>query len=75
MAIAKAFFMFGGHCIKTLNVRWLRAQLGLVGQEPLLFQGAIASNIAYGHPEATRQQIIEAARAAAAAVRSRTPAR
>ena len=33
-------------------------------QEPLLFQGSIASNIAYGHPDATRQEVIEAARAA-----------
>ena len=33
-------------------------------QEPLLFQGSIAKNIAYGYPHATREEIIESARAA-----------
>jgi len=42
----------------------LRNQIGVVLQEPLLFQGSIAKNIAYGYPEATKEQIIEAARAA-----------
>ena len=31
--------------IKTLNVRWLRSQLGYVGQEPVLFQGTVAESI------------------------------
>lgn len=53
-----------GQPIAMIKQRALRAQIGVVLQEPLLFQGAIASNIAYGHPEATRQEIIEAARAA-----------
>merc|ERR1719453_2617227 len=51
--------------IKTLNVRWLRSQLGLVAQEPVLFQGTVAENIAYGKPaaagEATTAEIEEAA--------------
>lgn len=51
--------------IKTLNVRWLRSQLGLVSQEPVLFQGTVAENIAYGKPaavgEATTAEIEEAA--------------
>ena len=51
--------------IKTLNVRWLRAQLGLVGQEPVLFQGSVAMNIGYGKPtEATQAEIEEAAKMA-----------
>merc|ERR1719277_40275 len=54
--------------IKTLNVRWLRSQLGLVSQEPVLFQGSIAENIAYGKPaeagEATTAEIEEAAKMA-----------
>mmetsp|Transcript_18040 Transcript_18040/g.24763 ORF Transcript_18040/g.24763 Transcript_18040/m.24763 type:complete len:1356 (+) Transcript_18040:119-4186(+) len=37
-----------GHDIKDLNVRFLRAQIGYVGQEPVLFSGSIADNIAYG---------------------------
>src|SRR5690606_27085954 len=39
----------------------LRRSLGLVLQEPFLFRGTIAENIAYAEPEATAQQIIEAA--------------
>lgn len=42
----------------------LRRQIGVVLQEPLLFQGSIAHNIGYGRPDASRRQIIEAARAA-----------
>ena len=34
--------------IKELNIRWLRSQIGYVGQEPVLFKGTVAENIAYG---------------------------
>jgi ATP-binding cassette, subfamily B (MDR/TAP), member 1 len=34
--------------VRTLNVRWLRNCMGYVGQEPVLFAGTIAENIAYG---------------------------
>jgi subfamily B ATP-binding cassette protein MsbA len=44
----------------------LRANIALVTQEPFLFDETIADNIGYGRREATRAQIIEAARAAAA---------
>jgi ATP-binding cassette subfamily B (MDR/TAP) protein 1 len=37
-----------GNVISDLNVRWLRSQIGYVGQEPVLFSGSIADNIAYG---------------------------
>jgi ATP-binding cassette subfamily B (MDR/TAP) protein 1 len=37
--------------IKDLNVRWLRSQIGYVGQEPVLFKGSIAENIARGRPD------------------------
>merc|ERR1712100_201269 len=50
--------------IASLNVRWLRGQLGLVGQEPVLFQGTVAQNIAHGKPGATQAEIEEAARLA-----------
>lgn len=55
---------FFGQNIKDLNVRWYRDQLGYVGQEPTLFEATIAENIAYGAPDATREQIIEAAKQA-----------
>jgi ATP-binding cassette subfamily B (MDR/TAP) protein 1 len=51
--------------IKDLNLRWLRSRIGLVGQEPVLFVGTVAENIAYGRPEGASQMEIEkAARAA-----------
>ncbi|CAI8026483.1 Uncharacterized ABC transporter ATP-binding protein YknU [Geodia barretti] len=53
-----------GQPITRLKQQALRSQIGVVLQEPLLFQGSIASNIAYGHPDATSQEVIEAARAA-----------
>ena len=50
---------------KELNLHWLRNQIGLVGQEPTLFIGTIAENIAYGLKEKpTQAQIEEAARMA-----------
>jgi ATP-binding cassette subfamily B (MDR/TAP) protein 1 len=50
--------------VRTLNVRWLRQQLGLVAQEPVLFMGSVAENIAYGKDGATRAEVEEAARLA-----------
>ena len=50
--------------IRHLRVSDYRRQIGLVLQEPFLFFGTIADNIAYGKPEATRADIVAAARAA-----------
>ncbi|KAG6577957.1 multidrug resistance protein ABC superfamily [Phytophthora cinnamomi] len=44
-----------------LNLNWLRSQIGLVGQEPTLFIGTIAENIAYGLTDKPTQQDIEEA--------------
>ena len=56
--------LLDGVDIKELNVRWLRQQLGLVGQEPVLFMRTVAENIGFGKAGATRAEI-EAAAAAA----------
>ncbi len=50
--------------IRALRVADYRRHIGLVLQEPFLFFGTIAENIAYGRPDATREEIIAAARAA-----------
>ncbi|XP_059614190.1 multidrug resistance protein homolog 49-like [Phlebotomus argentipes] len=50
--------------IKDLNIGFLRSQIGVVGQEPVLFSATIAENIRFGCPEATQEQIEEAARIA-----------
>ena len=53
-----------GTDIRQLKVADYRRQIGLVLQEPFLFFGTIADNIAYGKPDATREEIVAAARAA-----------
>lgn len=45
-----------------LPLEWLQSQLGIVQQNPHLFSGTIADNIAYGRPEATRDEIINVAK-------------
>ncbi|XP_066306819.1 ABC transporter B family member 9-like [Miscanthus floridulus] len=51
--------------IKSLKVTWLRDQMGLVGQEPILFNDTIRANIAYGkHGEVTEEELIKVAKAA-----------
>ena len=50
--------------LRSLPVAEYRRHIGLVLQEPFLFFGTIAENIAYGKPDATREEIVAAARAA-----------
>ncbi|KAJ1734921.1 hypothetical protein LPJ61_000821 [Coemansia biformis] len=50
--------------VREWNVASLRANLALVGQEPVLFDYSIAENIAYGRPDATQQEIEEVAKQA-----------
>jgi len=52
--------------IRSFPINEYRSNIGIVLQEPFLFFGSIAENIAYGRPEATREQVIAAARAAKA---------
>ena len=51
---------------KQLNIHWLRSQMGIVSQEPTLFDCTLAQNIAYGDNSrvATMEEIVEAAKAA-----------
>ena len=50
--------------VRQLSVQWLRAQIGLVSQEPILFAGTIGWNIGIGRKDATREQVEAAARLA-----------
>ena len=56
--------MLDGVDLRDYKLEDLRRQFAIVLQEPVLFSTSIAENIAYGRPEATRQQIVEAARLA-----------
>ncbi|OXB52858.1 hypothetical protein ASZ78_009154, partial [Callipepla squamata] len=53
-----------GHDIRSLNIQWLRSQIGVVEQEPVLFATTIAENIRYGRDDATMEDIIRAAKQA-----------
>src|SRR5262249_45888303 len=53
-----------GHDLRDLTVQTLRDNIAVVIQEPILFGGTIRENIAYGRPEADRESIVAAARAA-----------
>ncbi|EFN58606.1 hypothetical protein CHLNCDRAFT_34209 [Chlorella variabilis] len=56
--------LLDGRDIRDLNLRWLREQIGLVGQEPVLFNMTVTENIRYGRPDASDEQVEAAARAA-----------
>lgn len=56
--------LIDGEDIRRVKLEDLRHQLGVVPQESFLFVGSIAENIAYAKPEATREEIIRAARVA-----------
>nr|XP_023658307.1 multidrug resistance protein 1-like [Paramormyrops kingsleyae] len=53
-----------GHDIRTLNVKWLRENIGIVSQEPVLFGTTIAENIRYGWENATDEDIERAVKEA-----------
>lgn len=55
-----------GHDVRDLQLRSLRASIGIVLQEPFLFSQTIGENIAYGRPEADFEDIVAAAKAARA---------
>lgn len=53
-----------GRDIKTLDVTWVRSRIGVVGQEPILFDTSIYENIRYGNEQASKEDIEAAAIAA-----------
>jgi ATP-binding cassette subfamily B protein/subfamily B ATP-binding cassette protein MsbA len=57
---------FNGADLRQLQLRSLRDNIAFVMQEPFLFRLTVAENIAYGRPDASREEIIAAAKAAAA---------
>jgi len=62
--VSEGAIMIDGTDIRSVPLADYRRNIGLVLQEPFLFFGSIAENIAYGRPDATREEIIAAARAA-----------
>jgi ATP-binding cassette subfamily B protein len=62
--VSEGAILVDGVDIRSYAIADFRRNIGLVLQEPFLFFGTIAENIAYGKPEATRSEIVAAARAA-----------
>lgn len=60
----KGHLLIDGKDMSEYDLPELRANIGLVPQEVILFGGSIRDNIAYGRPEATEEQVIAAARKA-----------
>ena len=58
--------MLDGNDLKALNVHWLRSQISIVSQDPILFNTSIADNIRYGASfrEVSDEEIITAAQTA-----------
>ncbi|CAM2869926.1 ABC transporter ATP-binding protein [Rariglobus hedericola] len=62
--VASGAVLVDGHDIRTVTTDSLRKQIGIVLQESVLFSGTLEDNIKYGRPDATREQILDAANAA-----------
>ncbi|OQD55446.1 ABC transporter ATP-binding protein [Streptomyces phaeoluteigriseus] len=64
--VTRGAVLIGGHDVRELTQDSLRAAIGLVPEDSFLFSDTVRSNIAYGRPDATDEQIETAARAAQA---------
>jgi ATP-binding cassette, subfamily B, bacterial len=56
--------LIDGRDVRSMQLRSLRAQISIVLQEPILFEGTIRENIAYGRPGAAEDEVLAAAKAA-----------
>jgi len=54
--------LIDGHDLPTLNIKWLRQNIGIVGQEPILFDCTIRENILYANQGASEEEVWEACR-------------
>ncbi|MFI0137217.1 ABC transporter ATP-binding protein [Streptomyces luteogriseus] len=64
--VTRGAVLVGGHDVRELTTRSLRAAIGLVPEDSFLFSDTVRNNIAYGRPDATQEEIEKAARAAQA---------
>jgi ATP-binding cassette subfamily B protein len=64
--VAEGAILVDGTDVRSFPVEEYRRNIGIVLQEPFLFYGTVADNIAYGRPDVSREQVVAAARAARA---------
>lgn len=62
----KGEILVDGQNIADVRIASLRHKISYVSQQPILFEGSVAENIGYGRPEATQEEIVEAAKLAQA---------
>ena len=64
--VSAGALLIDGHDVRDVTIDSLRSQIGIVLQETNLFSGSIRDNIAFGRPDASDEQVVAAAKAAAA---------
>ncbi len=64
--VSEGEILIDGHDVRSVTLDSLRSQIGIVLQETNLFSGTIRDNIAFGRPDASLEDVIKAAKAAAA---------
>ena len=52
--------LFDGVNAKDYNLAWLRSQIGLISQDPVIFDGTVLDNVRFGKPDATMEEVFEA---------------
>ncbi len=62
--VTEGAVLVDGHDVRKVQQRSLRRQIGIVPQDPFLFSATIAENLRFGRPEATAEELAEAARLA-----------
>lgn len=62
--VERGFVKVDGVDIRELDPHWYRQHTALVSQEPVIYSGTIRDNILFGKPNATENEVVEAARAA-----------
>ena len=62
--VSEGRILVDGRDIRRLKLKDLRSQIGIVQQDVYLFAGTILENISYGKPDATPEEVIEAAKEA-----------
>jgi subfamily B ATP-binding cassette protein MsbA len=62
--VAEGAVLIDGHDVRDVSIASLRRQIGIVTQEPILFDDTVRNNIAYGDQQATHEDIVRAAKSA-----------
>lgn len=62
--VTQGAILLDGHDVRDLRLSWLRAQIAVVSQQPFVFHATIGENIRVGRPDATEEEVRDAARAA-----------